>query len=70
MEIHVLNYSLNSADHPYSAYAYFSSLENLNKGKKVLIKNDEEWGDLASCSKTGQYAWRNYTITVDSILGE
>lgn len=70
MKIYVLNYSINSADYPYSEHAYFSSMKNLEKGKKILIEKDEEWGELASLSKTGQYAWCVYTVTVDSLLGE
>jgi hypothetical protein len=40
-DIFVLNYSLNSADHPYSGYKYYSSMENALKGKAALIKEDE-----------------------------
>jgi hypothetical protein len=70
MEIYVLNYSINSADYTYSEHEYFSSLENLEKCKKILIEKDEVRGELASSSKTGQYLWCSYIITVDSLLGE
>jgi hypothetical protein len=65
MTIYILNYSCNSDDYPYSGYKYFSSMNKALEGKKALIKEDEEWGELASSSKDGQYMIRIYTANLD-----
>jgi|688.fasta_scaffold560526_2 hypothetical protein len=67
MEIYVLNYSINTADHFYSEYLYFSSMEKALEGKRILIEKDSINGTLACSSKDGQYLMMIYTAHIDSI---
>jgi len=67
MEIYVLNYSINTSEHSYSEYLYFSSMEKALEGKRILIEKDSINGMLASSSKDGQYLMMIYTSHIDTV---